>query len=107
METFILSKDKYLWRLGKSPPELDQHSKTKHDVLRSYLEQYVETLTVNPRREKLTLTLVDGFSGGGNYLDKLTGKVCFGSPLIMLEAMKIAEARVKEGRIKKNFVLDV
>ena len=100
-----MSKEPYVWLPDAPPPVLQPHSRAKHDV-RAYLEQYVGVLTANPAQERLRLTLVDGFAGGGQYLDAQTKQLRFGSPLLMLEAMEVAEARAKALR-RKTFHLDV
>jgi three-Cys-motif partner protein len=58
------------------------------------------------RRKVLRLSLVDGFAGGGLYLDARTKEERPGSPLIMLRAMKEAEAAAQRAR-SKPFALDV
>jgi three-Cys-motif partner protein len=63
-------------------------------------------LTANPRQDNLRLTLVDGFAGGGKYLDSRTGEEYSGSPFIMLEAMEKAAEEAQKCR-KKPFHLEV
>ncbi|MGD0075927.1 MAG: hypothetical protein ABSD31_16525, partial [Candidatus Binataceae bacterium] len=62
-----MSTEKYDWMIGQAPPQLEAHSAAKHDVFRSYIGRYIEVLTSNPRRDALSLTLIDGFAGGGEY----------------------------------------
>lgn len=102
-----MSNERYIWTPDQGPPELDLHSRTKHEVLRSYLERYVGTLTQDPRLDTLRLTLVDGFAGGGEYVDSQSKEICFGSPILMIEAMLAAEKKAKAARSKKAFELDV
>ena len=97
--------EKYDWDVGKAPPKLDQHSLAKHNVLREYLQLYVEVLTNNKRSDHLTLSLVDGFCGGGAFIGP-SGETCLGSPLIMQEAMAAASALANTSRLKP-FNLDV
>jgi three-Cys-motif partner protein len=78
------------WRLGNDPPLIRPHSQAKHRVLRLYLERYVSVLTARIQQDSFRLTLVDGFAGGGRYLDSRTKEERSGSPLIMLEAMEQA-----------------
>lgn len=99
------NKSQYLWVPGDDPPELGEHSLAKHRILRQYLEAYVAILTSNRAVEKLNLSLVDGFSGGGAYRCPLTGEKIAGSPLLMLEAMDSAETSANEGKTKP-FKLD-
>jgi three-Cys-motif partner protein len=75
-----------------------QHSVAKHDVLRAYLVEYIQTLVVSPAQEELRVTLVDGFAGGGIYRHEATQEVVLGSPLVMLEAAKEAEFLINQGR---------
>ncbi len=96
----------HLWLIGQPPPLIRPHSLAKHRVLRKYLERYVQTLTANVRRDQMRLTLIDGFAGGGLYLDDRTKEERSGSPLIMLEAMKVAQEEAQKLR-SKPFHLDV
>jgi three-Cys-motif partner protein len=99
-----MSDSKYDWRVGQVPPLLDRHSLAKHKVLRDYLKLYVAVLTRNPSVERLRLTLVDGFCGGGIYRGPKDERM-EGSPLIMLHAMAEAETIAKGSRTKP-FQLD-
>ena len=96
----------HLWRFGGELPHIRPHSVAKHRVLRAYLERYVSVLTRNPAQDKLRLNLIDGFAGGGLYLDSRTKEQRLGSPLLMLEAMKTAEEEAQKDR-KNPFCLDV
>lgn len=100
-----MSHENHTWKLGKAPPIVRPHSLAKHRVLARYLAKYVATLTGNPKQDILRLTLVDGFAGGGLYRDQKTGEERPGSPLIMLNAMKEAEAIARSVR-SKPFKLD-
>lgn len=97
--------DLYRWVIGEAPPVLGEHSLAKHRILKEYLEKYVAILTHSGRAEQLTLSLVDGFSGGGRYLHSSTGERIAGSPLLMLDAMAVAEVRANERR-RKGFRLN-
>ena len=88
----------FRWRVGEPPPELEEHSKAKLDVLRRYLRAYIERLTTNPSRDKFTLDLVDGFAGGGVF--RSDGKIVSGTPLIMIEESKRAEEELNRNRSK-------
>ncbi|MDE2927617.1 MAG: three-Cys-motif partner protein TcmP [Acidobacteriota bacterium] len=86
----------FSWHPDESPPLIEAHSKAKLDVLRSYLHAYLDRLNINPHREEFKLDLVDGFAGGGTFLD---GKeVVSGSPLIMLEESEKAKGRLNRRR---------
>ncbi|TXI24947.1 MAG: three-Cys-motif partner protein TcmP [Roseateles sp.] len=80
----------YDWVWGSRPPLLKRHSEVKHALLRNYLIKYFLTLFSRLQREQLRMTVVDGFCGGGLYLNE-DGKEMPGSPLVILQA--IDEAR--------------
>ena len=86
------------WHPDEAPPQIEAHSKAKLNVLRGYLRAYLDRLNVNPQRETFKLDLVDGFAGGGTFLDG--GAILHGTPLIMLEEVKAAETRLNANRSK-------
>lgn len=86
------------WHPDREPPQLQPHSRAKLDVLRSYLRAYLDRLNVLPGRDQFKLDLVDGFAGGGTFLDGNT--VVSGTPLIMLE--ELAEARERLNATRKK-----
>ena len=88
----------FRWHPDEPPPLLESHSKAKLDVLRRYLRAYFDTLNVKPNREEFKLDLIDGFSGGGTFLDGNT--IVSGTPLIMLEEFREARDRLNRNRIK-------
>lgn len=87
------------WHPDEPPPHIEAHSKAKLEVLRSYLREYFDRLNVNPQREEFKLDLIDGFAGGGTFLDE--GAVLSGTPLIMLEETAEATNRLNEKRVKR------
>ena len=100
-----MAESHYDWRNG--PAEIDPHSVTKHEVLVGYLIRYFEQRTLNARgRDRLRITLIDGFCGGGLYSLRGRGTQILGSPLRMLEAVREASARINAQR-KKPIELDV
>lgn len=88
----------FKWHPDEPPPVIEEHSKAKLNVLRSYLHAYCNTLNSAPNREEFKLDLVDGFSGGGTFLDQ--NEIISGTPLIMLEETKKAEERLNQSRNK-------
>lgn len=64
--------------------ELEQHSRAKHVILRTYLDAWLPIMSKYNRR----LVLVDGFAGPGRYKGGERG-----SPLIMLDAFLEHEYR--------------
>lgn len=91
-----MPKKGYQWDT-ETPPRLERHSQAKHRIIYEYLVRYIKVLCANPKIEKLPLSLIDGFAGGGIYLNEY-GDVTEGSPLIMLRAVKEAEAEINHQR---------
>ena len=87
------------WHPDGPPPSIEPHSKAKLEVLRSYLRAYFDRLNVNPVREEFKLDLIDGFAGGGLFLDG-TAEIS-GTPLVMLEETEKAGVRLNEKRTKQ------
>ncbi|MDR6394826.1 three-Cys-motif partner protein TcmP [Herbaspirillum seropedicae] len=83
----------YTWNWGSPPPLLKRHSEVKHALLRNYLVDYFLTLVPLPQQDKIQLTIVDGFCGGGLYLNE-DGLEVPGSPLVILDAIREAEVSV-------------
>lgn len=94
-----MSLSPYRWDEGK-PATIRQHSIAKHEVLREYLVAYLQTLVVSPAQDVLTVTLVDGFAGGGIYIHEDTRELVLGSPFVFLEAAQEAQALIALGRNK-------
>ncbi len=92
------SNMKFKWTLGGQPPTIEEHSLAKLKVLRSYLREYMMKMFSSLPRDNLKLTLVDGFAGGGQF--QHGAEIVSGSPLVMLEEAKAAEADIKLRRIK-------
>ena len=89
----------FIWRPGDPPPTIEEHSKAKLSVLRMYLRDYLDLVIGRMvRADSFTFDLVDGFSGGGLFLDEF-GEIS-GTPLIMLEEIEAARVRLNLGRIK-------
>lgn len=103
-----MSNNHYDWVIGGQLPELKRHSQAKHEILRSYLVRYIQTLVSTPHQDVLSLTIVDGFAGGGLYRDATKGDIVHGSPLIALEACEEAKALIMEKQQRrKDLHLDV
>ena len=88
----------YEWKLGQRPPDIGAHSLAKHRILRRYIERYIEIVTAISWQEQLSITFVDGYAGGGRYA--FGRETVPGSPLILLEAVAAAEAKLKATRPK-------
>ncbi len=89
----------FRWKINEPPPQIEGHSKAKLEVFRCYLRSYFDRLNKNIPRDEFRLTLVDGFAGGGEFLDN--NDTILGSPLIMLEESALAEERLNEKRKKR------
>ena len=90
------------WHPDALPPSIEPHSKAKLEVLRSYLRAYFDRLNINPVRDEFKLDLIDGFAGGGLFLDE-TAEVS-GTPLVMLEETEKASIRLNEKRAKQLYI---
>ena len=88
----------FRWHPAEAPPVLEEHSRAKLNVLRSYLHAYFDRLNANPLHDGFKLTLVDGFSGGGTFQDGY--QIVSGTPLIMLEEVESARKRLNRNRTK-------
>ena len=93
-----MAQKHYEWKLGDELPEIGAHSLAKHRILRRYIERYIEIVTAISWQEQLSITFVDGYAGGGRYA--LGRQTVPGSPLILLEAVAAAEAKLKASRPK-------
>lgn len=97
----------YEWSWGAPLPELLRHSEVKHSLLRDYLVDYFLTLVSSPRQDKIQLTVIDGFCGGGRYISE-SGVEMPGSPVVILKAIEAAKSRVMENQQRrKDIVFDV
>jgi three-Cys-motif partner protein len=97
----------YDWIWGDPPPLLKRHSEVKHELLRSYLIDYFLTRVPMPQQDKIQLSIVDGFCGGGLYRNESNQEVP-GSPLVILQAIREAEMliNVRQDR-RKPIQIDV
>ena len=89
----------FSWRSGAEPPKIEPHSDAKLRLLRAYLDRYFDVVCALPQMDRLRIALVDAFSGGGLFR-RQDGTDRFGSPLVMIDAVARAQARVNSGRRK-------
>lgn len=89
----------YQWDYNK-PAQIETHSISKLDVISYYLQRYISTLNSSPHQDRLNLTLVDGFCGGGVYIDKHTNDRVYGSPIVIRKAVEAAVAEININRRK-------
>ncbi len=88
----------FTWTPGSNFPNIEAHSSRKLEVIKRYLDVYFDTVVRNPAIDRLNITLVDGFCGGGKYQNGQHFE--FGSPLILLKAVEAAKKRLNEVRSK-------
>jgi three-Cys-motif partner protein len=93
-----LPRKAYEW--NGDPPTIEPHSRAKHRILGEYVRRYIDVMLRNPARPSLRLSLVDGFAGGGEYVDSVSGLVVPGSPQILINAVREAEAQANAERRK-------
>ena len=87
---------KYRWKPNADPPEIGLHSEKKHEVFKDYLEKYLRVLC-RPPVERLVLTIVDGFAGGGCYQDA-SGNQKPGSPLVLHDTVSKMQKKLNDER---------
>lgn len=92
-----ISKKKYEWKIGCPPPAIDKHSQTKHAILEEYVRRYIYRLTSNASIPKVSLSIIDGFSGGGEYISE-DGINVDGSPILMMKAVREARFKININR---------
>lgn len=88
----------FVWTPGNEPPRIEAHSDAKLRLLETYLRHYFDVVCSQPQIDTLRIALVDAFSGGGQF--QRDGKTRFGSPLVMIDAVRTAEAMINSRRTK-------
>ncbi|RQP26275.1 three-Cys-motif partner protein TcmP [Piscinibacter terrae] len=97
----------YAWKWGSPPPPVKRHSEVKHALLRNYLIDYFLTLVAMPHQDRIKLTIVDGFCGGGLYISE-SGHEVPGSPLVILNAIREATLLIETRQERRKPIdLDV
>lgn len=95
-----MSKREYEWDSIDNPPTIKAHSLNKHVVITSYLSRYIEKLYSNSKGY-IRLSIVDGFAGGGIYLNEVDKSIEFGSPVKIMNTVAQAETELPEKFGKK------
>ena len=88
----------FTWQPGVKPPVIEAHTDAKLRLLEAYLDGYFDVVCALPQMDILRIALVDAFAGGGMF--RRDGRDRYGSPLVMINAVRRAEARVNAGRRK-------
>lgn len=91
-----MSNPQEIWSAdGSNIPEIKPHTKAKHQILDTYLENLIYTLYGKGRYGETTFTFVDGFCGGGMYYDPDNETEWQGSPIRMIEAIRAGYKKSK------------
>jgi len=95
------------WRAdGENLPPIEPHSQAKHKVLEDYIKNWIATLCGNNIGNSKTVTLIDGFCGGGMYRDPENGDAPWvGSPIRMIHSVKQGLDFVKHEKRKLTYEL--
>ena len=88
----------FTWQLGAEPPTIEAHTDAKLRLLEAYLDGYFDVVCALPQMNVLRITFVDAFAGGGLY--RRDGSPRIGSPLVMIDAVQRAVARINVARRK-------
>ena len=88
----VANKKKYVWAPDMPLPLIEEHSTVKHSITSEYIKRYIYTLLSGFNWDNLKISLVDGFAGGGRYEDVLTGGIVPGSPFLIMDSVREAEA---------------
>lgn len=95
-----MPKREYEWTDIDNPPVIARHSLNKHDVLRNYLERYLDKLYAKAR-ESARFSIVDGFAGGGIYKRSDTGELHYGSPVLVMQTVQSMSLLLEQKHGKK------
>jgi len=79
---------------GSLIPDIDPHTKAKHQIYEEYIENLIVTLYGKSRHGETTFTFVDGFCGGGIYYDPENAQSWLGSPVRIIQAVRKAVKKV-------------
>ena len=88
----------FTWHLGAEPPSIEAHTDAKLRLLQTYLDGYFDVVCAFPQMDVLRIALVDAFAGGGMF--RRNGTERYGSPVVMIDAVRRAEARINASRRK-------
>lgn len=73
---------------GENIPVVQPHTKIKHLLLEQYVTDLIDTLHSSGRYGVQTFTFIDGFCGGGVYLDEENKTHWYGSPIRLINAVR-------------------
>jgi three-Cys-motif partner protein len=103
-----MAKNKLYWSAnGSELPAIEPHTKAKHEILEEYLKRYLVTLCGNNIGKRKTITFIDGFCGGGMYLDPDDNNASWpGSPIRIIKTVDKALNIVRHDKGKPDYHLD-
>jgi len=87
-------------------PNLEVHTKKKHEIYSHYLHDWILTICGNHRGNSSTVTIVDGFCGGSFYRQPDSSDIWYGSPVRIFKAIKEGLDSVAERKGKIGYQLD-
>ncbi|NEP47213.1 MAG: three-Cys-motif partner protein TcmP, partial [Okeania sp. SIO2H7] len=73
---------------GKTIPDIEPHTKTKHLLIEHYVTKLIYTLYGTGKYGVTNFTFVDGFCGGGIYRDRESNQTLHGSPIRLINAVR-------------------
>jgi three-Cys-motif partner protein len=80
--------DTYWQADGNYLPAVKPHTKAKHQILADYVKNWIVTLCGNNMGKRKTVTLIDGFCGGGMYVDpENNNELWKGSPIRIIAGL--------------------
>ncbi len=89
-------KSHYDWSDANNLPFLQSHSLEKHEIFKNSFSNFLRKAA--SKRPETTLTIVDGFCGGGVYKSSENGVEIHGSPFIFLEKIGKIESIIRAKR---------
>jgi three-Cys-motif partner protein len=99
-------KSNFMWDSeGLDLPKVEAHTKARHRVTEDYLRDWIVTLCGNNMGSTKKITIIDGFCGGGMYLDENNDRY-LGSPFRIIKSIEEGLRIVKEQKSKPNYILD-
>jgi len=99
--------DTYWKADGSYLPPVKPHTKAKHQILADYIKNWIVTLCGNNMGKRKTVTLIDGFCGGGMYIDpENDNELWEGSPIRMIKMVERGLEIVKYEKSKFNYDLN-
>lgn len=103
-----MSKRAFTWSASNdnSLRPVEPHTKARHLITEDYVKNWVITLCGNNIGQSKKIVIVDGFCGGGGYVDPENNSVWDGSPIRLIKAVEAGLLAVKTTKGKPNYKLD-